>query len=202
VRVFARGYERPRAAKPCCQLLPVLTLLGMPTARYLAARPYAHSDRPEWLRMRQALWPNPDPDAQLADMDEWLATPGTTVIVVPRVGGGGGVGADAGNCGYAGTSGGAGAGRLAGFAEIGTRSVAESCSTSPVAFLEGWYVYPDLRRQGVGTALVRAAEAWARSQGFEEFASDTQLANTDSQRAHAAVGFIEVERLVAYRKVL
>ena len=37
---------------------------------------------------------------------------------------------------------------------------------------------------------------------LEEFASDTQLANTDSQRAHAAVGFIEVERLVAYRKVL
>jgi len=80
--------------------------------------------------------------------------------------------------------------------------VAESCSTSPVAFLEGWYVDSDLRRQGVGPALVRAAEAWACSRGFKEFASDTQLANTDSQRAHAAVGFIEVERLVAYRKVL
>jgi aminoglycoside 6'-N-acetyltransferase I len=152
----------------------------MPTARYLAARPYSHSDRAEWLRMRQALWPNPDSDAQLADMDEWLATPGTTVIVVPRVGDGG----------------------LAGFAEVGPRSVAESCSTSPVAFLEGWYVDPDLRRQGVGTALVRAAEDWARSRGFKEFASDVQLANTDSQRAHAAVGFVEVERLVAYLKVL
>jgi aminoglycoside 6'-N-acetyltransferase I len=154
----------------------------MPTPPYLAARPYFHSDRAEWLRMRQALWPNADPDAQLADMDEWLAKADTTVIVVPRIGG-------------------AGAG-LAGFAEVGTRSVAESCESSPVAFLEGWYVDPDLRRQGVGTALVRAAETWARSKGLKEFASDTQLANTDSQRAHAAVGFIEVERLVAYRKVL
>ncbi len=154
----------------------------MPTPPYLAARPYFHSDRAEWLRMRQALWPNADPDAQLADMDEWLAQPDTAVIVVPRIGG-------------------AGAG-LAGFAEVGTRSVAESCSSSPVAFLEGWYVDPDLRRQGVGTALVRAAETWARTKGLKELASDTQLANTDSQRAHAAVGFIEVERLVAYRKVL
>lgn len=148
----------------------------------LAARPHSHSDRAEWLRMRQALWPNADPDAQLADMDEWLAQPDTTVIVVPRIGGAGG--------------------GLAGFAEVGTRSVAESCSSSPVAFLEGWYVDPDLRRQGVGTALVRAAETWARSKGLKELASDTQLANTDSQRAHAAVGFIEVEHLVVYRKVL
>ena len=154
----------------------------MPNPLYLAARPYSHRDRAEWLRMRQALWPNADPDAQLADMDEWLAQPDTTVIVVPRIGV-------------------AGAG-LVGFAEVGTRSVAESCSSSPVAFLEGWYVDPDLRRRGVGTALVRAVETWARSRGLKELASDTQLANTDSQRAHAAVGFIEVERLVAYRKVL
>ena len=112
-------------------------------------------------------------------MDVWLAAPDTVVLVVPRVRAG-----------------------LAGFAEVGTRSVAESCESSPVAFLEGWYVDPDLRRQGVGTALVQAAEAWARGKGFTELASDTQLANTGSQLAHAALGFVEVERLVAYRKVL
>src|SRR5258705_12680914 len=149
---------------------------------YLAARDYEPSDRAEWLRMRQSLWPNPDPAAQIADMDVWLAHPDTTVLVVPRCGG-----ANAG---------------LAGFAEVGTRSVAESCETSPVAYLEGWYVDPDMRRQGVGAALVRAAEEWARVKGLQEFASDTQLANTGSQRAHVALGFAEVERLVAYRKVL
>jgi aminoglycoside 6'-N-acetyltransferase I len=149
---------------------------------YLATRPYSQSDRSEWLRLRQGLWPNPNLDAQLADMDVWLARPDTTVLVVPR-------------------SGGANAG-LAGFAEVGTRSVADSCETSPVAYLEGWYVDTDMRRQGVGAALVRAAEAWARAKGLKEFASDTQLANTESQQAHAALGFTEVERHVAYRKVL
>ena len=132
--------------------------------------------------MRQSLWPNPDPDAQLADMDVWLAQPDTTVLVVPRGGG-----ANAG---------------LAGFAEIGTRSVAEWCETSPVAYLEGWYVDPDMRRLGVGATLVSAAEDWARAKGLHEFASDAQLANTVSQQAQVALGFTEVERLVAYRKVL
>lgn len=42
---------------------------------------------------------------------------------------------------------------------------------------------------------MRAAEAWARAKGFKEFASDTQL-------AHVAMGFMEVERVVAYRKAL
>ena len=154
----------------------------MATPPYLAARPYTHSDLTEWLRMRQSLWPNTDSEAQLADMDIWLARAETTVIVVPR------------SCG-------ANAG-LAGFAEVGTRSVADSCESSPVAYLEGWYVDPDMRRKGVGAALVRAAEAWAREKGLREFASDTQLANTGSQRAHVALGFTEVERLVAFRKVL
>lgn len=154
----------------------------MTAPQYLAARPYEPRDRAEWLRMRQSLWPNPDPDAQLADMDVWLAQADTTVLVVPRSGGA-----------YAG---------LAGFAEIGTRSVAEWCETSPVAYLEGWYVDPDMRRQGVGAALVRAAEDWARAKGLHEFASDAQLANTVSQEAQVALGFTEVERLVAYRKVL
>jgi aminoglycoside 6'-N-acetyltransferase I len=63
-------------------------------------------------------------------------------------------------------------------------------------------VDPDMRRKGVGAALVRAAEAWAREKGLREFASDTELANTASQRAHVALGFTEVERLVAFRKVL
>jgi aminoglycoside 6'-N-acetyltransferase I len=91
---------------------------------------------------------------------------------------------------------------LCGFAEIGTRSVADSCGTSPVAYLEGWYVDPDMRLKGFGAALVSAAEAWARARGYREFASDAQLHNIDSQRAHVALGFTEVERAVLYRKVL
>jgi aminoglycoside 6'-N-acetyltransferase I len=71
-----------------------------------------------------------------------------------------------------------------------------------VGFLEGWYVAETHRRRGVGAALLRAAEDWAREQGCTEMASDTWLDNEGSQRAHEALGFEEVDRCVNYRKSL
>lgn len=93
-------------------------------------------------------------------------------------------------------------GRLGGFVEIGSRTYAEGCTSTPVAFLEGWYVDPDLRRQGLGRALVRAAEQWALEHGFTEIASDTELENDASLAAHLALGFEEVERQICFRKRL
>jgi aminoglycoside 6'-N-acetyltransferase I len=93
-------------------------------------------------------------------------------------------------------------GGLCGFAEIGARSVADGCDSSPVAYLEGWYVDPDLRGRGVGAALVQAAEDWARAHGYVELASDAELGNVGGQRAHTGVGFIEVGRAVLYLKSL
>ena len=93
-------------------------------------------------------------------------------------------------------------GTLVGFAEASLRSRAEECSTSPVGYLEGWFVVEPLRRTGIGAQLVRAAEAWARAQGCTEMASDTWLDNTLSQQAHTALGYEEVERLVHFRKAL
>ena len=58
------------------------------------------------------------------------------------------------------------------------------------------------RRHGVGRALVRAAEEWGRAQGCSEFASDTEIDNEDSAKAHAALGFEEVERIRCFRKSL
>jgi GNAT superfamily N-acetyltransferase len=54
---------------------------------------------------------------------------------------------------------------LLGFAELSRRAYAEGCETSPVGFLEGWFVVAERRRQGIGRALVSAAEAWARALG-------------------------------------
>jgi aminoglycoside 6'-N-acetyltransferase I len=146
----------------------------------MIVRRYTPADHPEWLRMRLALWPEAGTETQDAEMTAWLARSDAIVLVAPRTG----------NTG------------LVGFAEVGTRSAADGCETSPVAYLEGWYVDADMRRQGIGAALVHAAEAWARERGLREFASDAELENTESQRAHVALGFREVERSVLYLKTL
>lgn len=130
--------------------------------------------------MRRALRPDLTGRAEAVDARNWMARGDAAVLVAPRGGG------DA----------------LCGFAEVGARACANGCVTSPVAFLEGWYVDPDARRQGVGAALVHAAERWAHGRGYAELASDTRLDNVDSQRAHVALGFAEVERSVKYHKAL
>ena len=92
--------------------------------------------------------------------------------------------------------------RLGGFIEMGQRNYAEDCETSPVAYIEGWYVDADLRGQGWGKALVMAGEAWARNQALTEIASDTWLDNETSIQAHLALGYRESERLVHFAKKL
>ncbi len=91
---------------------------------------------------------------------------------------------------------------LVGFAEVSRRAYAEGCETSPVGFLEGWYVVPERRRQGVGRSLVAAAEAWAWALGCREFASDAVAENTQSTTAHRALGFEEVVVIRCFRKDL
>ena len=125
--------------------------------------------------MRTALWPEQTSE----DMTAWRARTDAVVIVAERE-----------------------SGMLGGFAEIGERSVADSCISSPVAYLDGWWVDPDLRHQGVGAALIAAAEQWARRRGYTELASDTEFDNLVSQAAHERLGFIEVCRAVLYRKAL
>lgn len=86
--------------------------------------------------------------------------------------------------------------------ELSLRPYADGCDSSPVPFVEGWYVAPEARRMGVGAALVRATERWALDNGYSEMASDALLENTGSERAHKAVGFEEVERAIRFRKDL
>ena len=94
-------------------------------------------------------------------------------------------------------------GILNGFLQVGLRSHADGCDPSqPVGFVEGWYVYERYRGQGIGKALMRAAENWARHHGCKEMASDTWIDHASSQRAHEALGFELVDRCVNYRKEL
>jgi aminoglycoside 6'-N-acetyltransferase I len=93
-------------------------------------------------------------------------------------------------------------GRVVGFLELGYRKYAEGCESSPVPFIEGWYVDPGFQGQGIGRALVEAAEASAKADGYTEIASDVLIENDRSVAAHRALGYQEIERLVCFRKSL
>ena len=94
-------------------------------------------------------------------------------------------------------------GKLCGFLEAGLRSHADGCDTrQPVGFVEGWFVREVYRGQGVGRALMLAAEDWARAQGCIEMASDALIDNEESLRAHGALGFEVVDRCVHFKKPL
>jgi aminoglycoside 6'-N-acetyltransferase I len=71
-----------------------------------------------------------------------------------------------------------------------------------VGYIEGWYVAPEARRQGLGRRLVTTAETWARNAGYREMGSDALLGNDLSVRAHAALGYREVCRIVCFRRIL
>ena len=155
----------------------------------LRVRTLRPADREAGIGLRRELWPHHSAQYLAEDADAllrsrkgdrlWRATLRTTVLLAEL-----------------------GPGRVVGFAEVGLRPLADGCRTTPVGYLEGWYVRPELRRKKVGRALVRAAEAWARAQGCTEMASDTEVRNVVSQRAHRALGYHEVDRLVHFRRDL
>ena len=93
-------------------------------------------------------------------------------------------------------------GRLGGYVEAGARSIVDGCSSSPVGYIEAWYVDPDLRRSGLGRALLEAAENWARDMGYTEMGSDALIDNEASHAAHQHSGYQIVDRVVTFRKDL
>ena len=142
-------------------------------------RPVEPGDYDEWLRMRLLLWPEHSPEELRVEMVEIVSDRTNAIYVAVRPDG-----------------------SLGGFIETSQRKYAEGCHTSPVGYIEGWYVDPDLRSQGIGRGLVRTAESWAKASGLSEMASDCDLENQVSLNAHLALGYEEVERLVQFRKSL
>lgn len=134
------------------------------------------ADSPEWRRMRAALWPECPSEMHDLEMREQTADPEVAVFVYSRSEG------------------------LGGFIELSVRDRVDGSASPRVGYVEGWYVDPDLRGQGIGRLLIREAEAWTRSLGLTELASDAELMNTESIRAHEALGFRETFRLVHFLK--
>jgi aminoglycoside 6'-N-acetyltransferase I len=150
-------------------------------ASAIQIRPVAQDDALMWLRMRKALWPDETGDHGRT-IDRFFSGPRTTPAEVLLA------------C--------LGSGAPIGFVELSIRPYAEGCTTDRVAFVEAWFVDAEYRRNGVGAALIAAAEEWGRASRCAELASDTRTQNEVSIAAHAAVGFEEVKRLVCFRKSL
>ena len=139
-------------------------------------------DASAWLTLRHALWPEASRAQHGQEIDDFFSErsrePQAVLLAV------------------------ADGGEVVGVAELSIRLQAEGCSSDRIGFLEGWYVTPGFRRQGVGAALVEAAEQWAIGQGCTEFASDTPVDNAVSAAAHRRCGFTEMAVIRCFKKNL
>ena len=68
----------------------------------------------------------------------------------------------------------------------------------PVGYLEGIYVKPEFRKQGIAQKLVEFAKEWAIEKGCLEFASDCDLDNDESRNFHNKIGFEEASKNVHF----
>ena len=147
-------------------------------------RPATKEDAAAWSALRVALWPDEDAQLLRADVRAFfngeIPPPVLAAVFLAE----------------------AEDGAITGMLELSLRPYADGCESSPVPYVEGWYVAEKFRRRGVGAALVKAAEDWACERGYSEMASDALLENAISERAHKALGFAEVERAIRFRKAL
>jgi aminoglycoside 6'-N-acetyltransferase I len=145
----------------------------------MKVREYRDADWSTWLRMSVALFPEYSAEVLVPGMREFRARSDAEVFVAEDSDG-----------------------AVVGFVEVGSRPYADGCDTSPVGYIEAWYVDTHLRREGCGRALLTAAEAWARNRGYREMGSDALLGNDVSHAAHLRAGYEEVDRVVQFRKPL
>ena len=147
----------------------------------MAIRPIGPGDIGSWCRLRQALWPDAVEGELLQEATAYFDGASDLEAVFLAE---------------------APSGEPLGMLEVSLRPFADGCRTTPVPYIEGWYVVPEARRRGVGRDLMAAATSWARARGYPEIASDTVLGNLAGERAHLALGFEEVERAIRFRKDL
>jgi len=141
-------------------------------------RPASATD-PGWLSLRSRLWPDGSEAEHLRYMADALARGHCVRLAYTPDG------------------------SAVGFVEASRRvDYVNGTSTSPVAFLEGLYVEPSARREGLARALVAEVERWAAAQGCSELASDSPIDNVTAHSAHRALGFEETERVVYFRRAV
>ena len=137
-------------------------------------------DAQAWSEMRTLLWPDTDDDhhSEIYEYFNDRSRDIQQVYVVETENG------------------------VVGFIELNIRNYAEGSLNPEVPYIEGWFVDPQHRGQGFGAELIKQAESWAKSLGFQELASDAEILNTQSIDVHRHLGFDETDRIVCFLKKL
>ncbi|MGV7961562.1 GNAT family N-acetyltransferase [Photorhabdus tasmaniensis] len=132
----------------------------------------------EWLHLRSALWPATSEEKHREEMDSILDSDKKIAFIIQS-----------------------NTDNFWGFAEASLRfEYVNGCCSSPVAYLEGIYISPELRRKGLATRLITCIKNWGNDHGCTEMASDTDINNSESQALHLSLGFVEAERVVFFRR--
>ncbi len=145
----------------------------------ILVRKMRKADSANWASMRVKLWNDLSIDEHLGDIARMLADKKSSGYIALLDGD-----------------------QPAGFAEIRIRDYANGSTAQPVPFLEGIWVDPRYRRQGVGRALIGQITIDLVAKGFHELCSDAEIRNRRSHQAHEGWGFDETERVVYFRKQL
>jgi aminoglycoside 6'-N-acetyltransferase I len=136
---------------------------------------------PDWLPLRCAFWDGESEEEHFASLKKFTTTHAPYFAFIANEAGG----------------------EAVGFAEISVRrDYVNGTSSSPVLYLEGIFVLPQHRGRGISHLLCRAAEDWGARQGIREFASDSDIDNELSIKAHLGLGFEEADRVVCFRKLI
>jgi aminoglycoside 6'-N-acetyltransferase I len=137
----------------------------------MTIREIRETDQPDWVRLREALWPGSLSDHEV-ETRKYFARRSTALLVfVAEV-----------------------EERIVGFLELDFRPYAPACSSSPVPFIEGWYVEPACQGRGIGRALVEAAKAgrakWAirKSRAMPKWTTQTALPPTGQSDSRKSRG--------------
>ena len=109
------------------------------------------ADAPAWVRLRQELWPEED-DTHRNEVEQFFRgeLPELLAVLLAE----------------------SDHGQVIGIVELSIRQDVAGCSLDRVGYVEGLYVVPDWRHQGVARALLRASRAWIEQRGCGALASD------------------------------
>jgi aminoglycoside 6'-N-acetyltransferase I len=138
------------------------------------------SDLPDWLGMALALW-SYESKEDMESLFHTLSASDNDEVLIARTA----------------------EGIAAGFANISIRKeYVEGSNSSPVGYIEGIYVKPEYRKQGIAKKFIEFAEDWSRIRGCTELGSDTEIENVESQKFHRHTGFGGESHIVHFMKTI